>query len=312
MNIIPAGYYELEPENNIFQDVIVDVTHRCNMTCKNCYIPNRSIPDMDIDRMISAISKFPKRTMIRIIGAEPTMRKDLPEIIHRIKKSGHRCTLLTNGLRLANNQYVKNLKSHGLGHCYISMNGADNDDWYEAIDEMRCAKKKVSALENLVNNRFIIDVGTIIVRDINDEVIGRSLKLFNNVNLHNVVFRIKNIGYIGRIMSSNVKNYSESEIIDLICNQTGISKDYVYEWKSRPMYQNTEPEYDNFMFPLVPPDPNKPLHRSGVWFKIASWGGVNGDNNDVPLPSSTRRGRLTQEFKVAPFMEHVKINEGGY
>ena len=24
------------------------------MTCKNCYIPNREIPDMDIDKMIDA------------------------------------------------------------------------------------------------------------------------------------------------------------------------------------------------------------------------------------------------------------------
>ena len=38
MKTIP-NYYELEPENNIFQDVVIDVTHRCNMNCKNCYIP---------------------------------------------------------------------------------------------------------------------------------------------------------------------------------------------------------------------------------------------------------------------------------
>ena len=133
------GYYEQEPENNTFQDVIIDVTHRCNMTCKNCYIPNREIPDLDMDKMLDAISKFPQRTMIRIIGAEPTMRKDLPEMIQRIRKTGNRCTLLTNGLRLAKDNYVKKLKQHGLRHCYLSMNGADNDDYYEQIDEMRCA-----------------------------------------------------------------------------------------------------------------------------------------------------------------------------
>ena len=38
---------------------------------------------------------------------------------------------------------AKTLKQHGLTHCYLSMNGADNDDWYEQIDEMRCATKKV-------------------------------------------------------------------------------------------------------------------------------------------------------------------------
>jgi len=79
------GYYELDPEDNHFTDVTADVTHQCNMTCQNCYIPNRDIPDMDIDKLINTINRFPKRTMIRIMGAEPTMRNDLTDIIVRIR-----------------------------------------------------------------------------------------------------------------------------------------------------------------------------------------------------------------------------------
>ena len=148
MNTLP-GYYELEPEDNYFTDVTADVTHKCNMECSNCYVPNRDIPDMDIDKLIDCISRFPKRTMIRIMGAEPTMRMDLTDIIVRIKKSGHRCTLLTNGLKLASKRYVQMLKDANLTHIYLSLNGVDNDDWYEHIDEMRCAKQKIMALENI-------------------------------------------------------------------------------------------------------------------------------------------------------------------
>ena len=101
MNIIP-GYYEQEPENNTFQDVIIDVTHRCNMTCKNCYIPNRDIPDLDMEKMLEAISKFPKRTMIRIIGAEPTMRKDLPEMISNIANGQHNVIYSAVGFKTVN------------------------------------------------------------------------------------------------------------------------------------------------------------------------------------------------------------------
>ena len=196
MNTIP-GYYEQEPENNTFQDVIIDVTHRCNMTCKNCYIPNRDIPDLDMEKMLEAISKFPKRTMIRIIGAEPTMRKDLPEMISRIKKTGNRCTLLTNGLRLSKDNYVKKLKQHGLRHCYLSMNGADNDDYYEQIDEMRCATKKVKALQNARDMNFVIDIGCIMMKGVNDNAPTRMIKLLQNNNIKNCVIRFKNVGHIG-------------------------------------------------------------------------------------------------------------------
>ena len=53
------------------------------MTCKNCYIPNRDIPDMDMEKMLEAISKFPKRTMIRT-RCRITMRRDLSE--RKLKK----------------------------------------------------------------------------------------------------------------------------------------------------------------------------------------------------------------------------------
>lgn len=303
------GYYELEPENNTFSDVVIDITHRCNMNCKNCYIPNRNIPDMDMESMLKAISKFPKRTMIRIIGAEPTMRSDLGEMISRIRKTGHRCTLLTNGLRLAKDPYVQHLKQSGLRHCYLSMNGADNDDYYEQIDELRCADKKVTALKNLVKHKFIIDTGTIIVKGINDDVVQRMLALYDRTEAFNVVCRIKNVGDIGRSMS-DYANYTLEELVTLVAQQTGLTEDYIYYWRNKPIYQNEDPEVDSFMFPLNPSSEGKFMHKSGIWFKIANWKGEPGQ--DVPLRNNTRRGRLTPNFKVAPFFEHVKLNEGGY
>lgn len=303
------NYYELEPEDNHFSDVVIDITHRCNMNCKNCYIPNREIPDMDIDKMIDAVSRFPKRTMIRIIGAEPTMRSDLPEIITRIKQTRNRCTLLTNGLRLSLDSYVKTLKTAGLTHCYLSMNGADNDDWYEEIDELRCASKKMKALENLVNNRFIIDTGTIVVKGVNDEVIERMLHVYEKTGVKNVMCRIKNIGDIGRSMSDG-GNYTQAELITLLSQQTGMSEDYIYSWKNRPIYENDHVEADSFMVPLDPKSEGKMVHKSGIWFKIANWNSQ--DSNTVPLANSLRRGRLTEDFKVAPFFEHVKLNEFEY
>ena len=308
MNTI-LNYYEQKPEENTFQDVIIDVTHRCNMNCKNCYIPNRDIPDMNMDLMIDAISKFPSRTMIRIIGAEPTMRNDLGEMITRIRKTGHRCTLLTNGLRLAKESYVQHLKHSGLTHCYLSMNGADNDDYYEQIDELRCATKKVAALENLQRNKFIIDTGTIIVKGVNDDVVERMLALYKRKNVNNVICRIKNVGDIGRSMADQ-DNYTLEELVTLVAKQTGLSEDYIYKWRNKPIYQNDEPEVDSFMFPMNPASEGKFMHKSGIWFKIANWKGDEGQ--EIPLRNNTRRGRLTPEFNVAPFFEHVKLNEGGY
>ena len=304
------NYYELEPENNHFNDVCVDVTHRCNMKCKNCYVPNREIPDMDIDKLIDCLSKFPKRASIRIIGAEPTMRSDLPDIISRIKALGHRQILLTNGLRLARAGYVEKLKKAGLTHVYLSLNGADNDDWYETIDEMPCAVKKVKALENLVKNKMIIQTGTIIVRDVNESAPKEMVRLFNQVGLKNVVMRIKNVGQIGRYMNGVEENLKMDDLVELVCSQLNLDKDYVNTWRDKPILDTLEPEPNSFMFPADPNSAGKNLHRSGLWIKLANWDTEN--DSGIPSPNSLRRGRITENFKVAPFFEHVKLNEGGY
>ena len=64
------------------------------------------------------------------------------------------------------------------------------------------------------------------------------------------------------------------------------------------------------MFPMNPQSEGKFIHKSGIWFKIANWKGEEGQV--IPFVNQTRRGRLTPDFKVAPFFDHVKLNEGGY
>lgn len=314
------NYYELEPQSNHFNEVFVDITHRCNMTCKNCYVPNRDIPDIDIEKALEAISKFPKKVMIRIAGAEPTMSPSLPIFIKHIREMGHRATILTNGLRLANIDYLKTLREHRLSQVYLSLNGVDNDDWYEQIDEMRCAKKKMQALDNLVQRKMILDTGTIIVKGINDDAPSRLINVLKSKGINNVTCRIKNVGFIGRsIYDSETHqtsisintNYNMTGLIKLMSQQTGLSEDYLEYWRNKKIYQNNDVETDTFMFPLDPNSESKNLYRSGIWFKITNWD-TTSNVDGVPLSNSVRRGRLTPDFKVAPFFEHVKLNEGGY
>src|SRR6185295_4308929 len=158
------------PEQNPYRTVMVDVTHRCNMACRNCYIPNRDIPDMDADWMEKIIARFPKRAHIRLVGAEPTVRKDLPDLIRRVRHVGHVPILMTNGLKLANQRYVRTLKQAGLRTVYLSMNGGFDDDAYEAVDDLRCAKRKRQALEVLCEENMYVSLGVVLVRGVNVHV----------------------------------------------------------------------------------------------------------------------------------------------
>ena len=304
------NYYEQQPQNNTFNEIVVDVTHRCNMSCNNCYIPNRSIPDLDYDKIINLFEQVPKKVFARIIGAEPTLRKDLPQLCKTIKKMGHRVGVATNGLKISNKNYLKNLRKNSLYNIHLSLNGIDNDDWYEQIDNMRCSEKKIKALDNLNELKYILDIGTVIVKGINDDAPKRMINFLNEKNIKNVIWRIKNVGQIGNFMRESENNYSMDGLISLVSNQLNIPIEKINRFRNKLLYKNTEPESTTFMFPLDDLDVNVSPHKNGRWIRIVNWDA--GNEYGIPAPNRTRVGRVTPDFKIAPFYEHVKENEFGF
>ena len=294
-----VNYYEQSPEENTFMDIMADITHKCNMTCKNCYIPNRDVPDMDLEKFRDFLSRLDGRCMIRIVGAEPTMNPRCDDYIKAVFEFEHRCILLTNGLRLAHKSYVDKIHDSGLRHVYLSLNGVDNDDLYEAIDELRCAEKKISALRNLKKRKFILDTGTIIVPGVNEDAPGALLELFDKENINNVLMRIKNVGQLGRYQTEVDDNVKLNQLVKLCAEQMNVSEDYINSFRDAKLYGMYQ-ESNSILFPLR--EGNKVLNR-GRWVKITNWDTDN--ESGIPDPNSQRRGRITENFTV-------KMNEGGY
>lgn len=305
-------YKITEPEDNTFVDIFADITHQCNMTCKNCYIPGRDIPDMDLDKFKDFMRRLGGRAYIRIIGAEPTVAPQCAEFIRAVYEQGrtdgrkHACTLVTNGLRLSHKKYLDSLFQAGLRSVTLSLNGVDNDDWYEQIDELRCATKKIKALRNIVDRKMNLNTGTIIIPEINREAPAKLNELIEKENIRNIMMRIKNVGQIGRYQKDADENIKLEGLVKLCADQFNVSEDYIWSFHGVPYY-NKFIEKNSILFPLR--EGNKLLNR-GRWVKITNWDTDN--EGGIPDPGSIRRGRITQNFKLAPFYEHVKENEGGY
>lgn len=285
------------------------------MECANCYIPNRDIPDLDKEKLYKFLSKLPNRTYIRLIGAEPTMREDLPEIISMVKKLGHRPSLTTNGLKLARPEYVKKLKDAGLRLLLHSMNGADNDDVYVKLDNGKWATAKVRALDNIFAERLPINTGTIIAKGINEFTMRRQIELFaelakkNNINFDTTppynritpVLRIKSVGSIGRYMKEC--SYTIDELMDLAETTLEVSKDQMKKTSAGVVKAGPTMEaLTSMMFPYK-------TEVGTVLVRLIDW---QTDDEGVIDHDNPNRGRLTQNWTIAPFFEHVKKNEYGY
>jgi molybdenum cofactor biosynthesis enzyme MoaA len=267
------------PENCPYETIIVDVTHRCNMTCANCYVPNRDIPDLDASWLSSILARVPRGRFIRLVGGEPTLRKDLPELIGEIRRHGHHPVLVSNGLKLADREYVRSLKAAGLDIAYLSMNGAFDDDLYETIDEMRCADRKQRAFENMRAEHIYTSVGMILVRGVNERGVA-TLLAASRASRNVREFHLRSVGAMGRHMPTTP--LSIDEMREVFATAAGVSAQSIVP------HLRTESSFD--------------FRHGRLRVQLTVW----------PDLGSVTRGRLTPEGTIAPFMEHVIANEFGY
>ncbi len=267
------------PEECPYDTVIIDVTHRCNMTCANCYVPNRTIADLDADWLIGIFARLPRGRFVRFVGGEPTLRNDLPRLIREARAHHHHPVVVSNGLRFADRAYVRSLKDAGLQIAYLSFNGGFDDDLYWTIDEMRCAEKKRLAFLNLRLEHIYTSIGMIVVRGVNEHEVRpvfEAVRKSRNVR----EFHLRSIGAMGRYMTN--PPLTLDEMLDVFANAAGVAAGSIDR------KQRTASSHDFS------------IGRQRI--QLTAWPDLGND----------ARGRLTPEGTVAPFMEHVIANDGGY
>ncbi|NUQ84692.1 MAG: radical SAM protein [Anaerolineales bacterium] len=66
---------------------------------------------------------------VTFTGGEPTLRKDLPELIAHAEKNGQVCGLLTDGLKLADKKYLDTLLQTGLDHLLFLLQPENKKSW---------------------------------------------------------------------------------------------------------------------------------------------------------------------------------------
>jgi MoaA/NifB/PqqE/SkfB family radical SAM enzyme len=122
---------------------VIEITDRCNLTCPHCYQePDNKKIDKSINDIVLQVMSFPQDgNSITLAGAEPTMRKDLFDLIRELKKTGRGVDLLTNGLKLADIEFCQDLINSGCNFVTIGLNHPDYQG--QAVHD-----KQLRAIEN--------------------------------------------------------------------------------------------------------------------------------------------------------------------
>lgn len=105
-------YLDYQYPKHTLTSYFIEVTNRCNLTCPHCYqIPDNTSKDLSIDYIIAQIKSWPDDGYsISLAGAEPTVRKDLEQLIEAIQSipgKPRSIIVLTNGVNLARIDYAE-------------------------------------------------------------------------------------------------------------------------------------------------------------------------------------------------------------
>jgi hypothetical protein len=108
----------------------IEVTNKCNLTCPHCYqIPDNQSVDPPIDYVLTRIRPYPDDGFnICLAGAEPTVRKDLDQLITEIQKlpgKPRKILVLTNAVNLSKIEYASKFKDFNNLSWTIGLNHPD-------------------------------------------------------------------------------------------------------------------------------------------------------------------------------------------
>jgi MoaA/NifB/PqqE/SkfB family radical SAM enzyme len=128
------------------QSNVINVSNCCNQKCIFCSgFPKDDIDLGEVKRIIDSSGKE-----VFFQGGEPTLQKELFDLIRYAKSKGKRVTLVTNGLLLSYKNYVKKLYLAGLDRVFFAFH-ASEQKLQDELSQCPSYQYKVKALDNIMS-----------------------------------------------------------------------------------------------------------------------------------------------------------------
>jgi MoaA/NifB/PqqE/SkfB family radical SAM enzyme len=173
--------------------VEIRLGYGCNINCLFCYYRfdlHNADQDLSTKEAKKRLLKARKEgaTEVEFTGGEPTIRKDLDELIKFAKHLGFiNISMITNGIRLADPEFASTLISAGLNDIEFSLHG-HTERLHDSLTATKgCFNKTVAAIRNVAQFPVRIRCNTVI-NGMNHSYAKDILKLLLQLRIHSITF----------------------------------------------------------------------------------------------------------------------------
>jgi hypothetical protein len=174
LNCLSCGFNEKHTPATVF----VDITNRCNMECPVCIANVAGMgfvfdpPFEYFERLFEDLAALEPKPSLKLFGGEPTVRKDLPEIVRCARRAGLSTSIVTNGIKLDDADYCSELLDTR-AKLIFSFDGRDPEVYRRLRGDAKVYERKLKALDNIRRRgRAKVTIMCVIAVGINDHLIG--------------------------------------------------------------------------------------------------------------------------------------------
>jgi sulfatase maturation enzyme AslB (radical SAM superfamily) len=184
----------------------------CNNNCIYCPADHKDLPQVDFSTIRNSLDQKESDSVV-LHGGEPTLRKDLPDIVNAARDKGfRRIKLLTNGRALSNTHYLGQVMNAGCSLFEITLWGS-NPNLHEYLSRAAGSFwETITGIENISavpHDKFVCLRIPICKGNLSD--------------LENIVITALNLGTNRIILSMQDPALSLQEVLPHIINSINIS-----------------------------------------------------------------------------------------
>ncbi|MBN1802666.1 MAG: radical SAM protein [Candidatus Lokiarchaeota archaeon] len=178
-NIIRCDHAQIEPQSpnkslnddlykenpTVFpylKNLMLNITEKCNLSCKHCYITSKNPIDFKLDKLKDIISVFFDLQGIKLVltGGEPFLYSQLEELLEFLLDYPLQKEMLSNGMLISKNPKIVDLLKKNHFNVYVSVDGLErtHDDFRDA----NCFQSTLEGIKYLLKNEINTSINTMV------------------------------------------------------------------------------------------------------------------------------------------------------